>query len=172
MIVANLPYNVATLLLIGWLETEPWPPWYERMVLMFQKEVAERIVAAPGTQGLRPARRASRSGARAPRLLFTLKPEAFTPPPAVASAVVEFDPIERPSPECSVADAGDRHGRRLRPAPQDAAPEPASRCAPNPRRCCAAAGIDPTLRGEALTVRDFARLAYVLERLAGALSPF
>ena len=49
-IVANLPYGVATRLLIGWLETEPWPPWFTRMTLMFQKEVAERIVAAPGTK--------------------------------------------------------------------------------------------------------------------------
>ena len=50
VIVANLPYGVATLLLTGWLDTEPWPPWFERMVLMFQKEVAERIVAAPGSK--------------------------------------------------------------------------------------------------------------------------
>ena len=56
-IVANLPYNIATLLLIGWLETEPWPPWWNRMALMFQKEVAERIVAEPGIEGLRPPRR-------------------------------------------------------------------------------------------------------------------
>ena len=50
VIVANLPYGVATLLLVGWLESDPWPPWYDRMVLMFQKEVAERIVASPGTK--------------------------------------------------------------------------------------------------------------------------
>ena len=55
VIAANLPYNIATRLLIGWLETEPWPPWWSRMMLMFQKEVAERIVAAAGDQGLRPA---------------------------------------------------------------------------------------------------------------------
>ena len=50
VIAANLPYDVATQLLIGWLETEPWPPWFDRMVLMFQNEVAERIVAEPGTK--------------------------------------------------------------------------------------------------------------------------
>ena len=50
LIVANLPYGIATLLLTGWLDTEPWPPWFQRMVLMFQKEVAERIVAAPGSK--------------------------------------------------------------------------------------------------------------------------
>ena len=49
-IVANLPYNIATALLVSWLTTEPWPPWYDRMVLMFQREVAERIVAPPGSK--------------------------------------------------------------------------------------------------------------------------
>src|SRR5215510_13623247 len=91
-IVANLPYNMATLLLTGWLESEPWPPWYGLMVLMFQKEVAERVVAAPGTKAY--GRLAVLAQWRTkPRLLFALKPEAFVPPPAVASAVVEFRPI-------------------------------------------------------------------------------
>ena len=53
-VVANLPYNIATPLLIGWLSAEPWPPWYDRLVLMFQREVAERLVAAPGTTVRRP----------------------------------------------------------------------------------------------------------------------
>ena len=65
IIAANLPYNVATVLLIGWLESEPWPPWYARMVLMFQREVAERIVAAPGHARPTGGWRSSRSGARA-----------------------------------------------------------------------------------------------------------
>ncbi|HJZ44937.1 MAG TPA: 16S rRNA (adenine(1518)-N(6)/adenine(1519)-N(6))-dimethyltransferase RsmA, partial [Hyphomicrobiaceae bacterium] len=104
-IVANLPYNIATVLLIDWLEADPWPPWYERMVLMFQKEVAERIVAAPGGKAYGRLAVIAQWRTR-PRLLFTLKPEAFTPPPTVASAVVEFVPIERPSPECSVRSLG------------------------------------------------------------------
>ncbi len=54
-IAANLPYNIATALLVSWLTTEPWPPWYDRLVLMFQREVAERIVAPPGQQDLWPA---------------------------------------------------------------------------------------------------------------------
>ena len=97
IIVANLPYNVATLLLIGWLESEPWPPWYARMVLMFQREVAERIVAAPGTKAYGRLAVIAQWRTR-PRLLFTVKPEAFTPPPSVSSAVVEFAPIEAPRP--------------------------------------------------------------------------
>jgi 16S rRNA (adenine1518-N6/adenine1519-N6)-dimethyltransferase len=99
VIVANLPYNVATLLLTGWLETAPWPPWFGRMALMFQREVAERIVAVPGTKAYGRLAVLAQWRTRA-RLLFALKPEAFTPPPAVASAVVTLEPLERPQPEC------------------------------------------------------------------------
>ena len=59
-IVANLPYNIATPLLVGWLTTDPWPPFFESLTLMFQREVAERIVAKPGDEAVRPARRALR----------------------------------------------------------------------------------------------------------------
>ena len=84
-IVANLPYSVATPLLIGWLKTEPWPPWWDRMVLMFQREVAERIVAQPGTKSY--GRLAVLSQWRAEtRILFHLPPRAFTPPPKVESS--------------------------------------------------------------------------------------
>jgi 16S rRNA (adenine1518-N6/adenine1519-N6)-dimethyltransferase len=163
VIAANLPYNIATLLLIDWLETEPWPPWYQRMVLMFQKEVAERIVGAPGGKAYGRLAVIAQWRTRA-RLLFNLKPEAFTPPPTVASAVVEFDPIERPSPECSVRSLGTvtaaAFGQRRKMLRQSL-----KTLTPEPEALLAAAGIAPTLRGEALTVRDFARLAYVLERL-------
>lgn len=91
VIAANLPYNIATRLLIGWLETEPWPPWWSRMTLMFQKEVAQRIVAQPATKAY--GRLAVISQWRTePKVVMTLGPEAFTPPPAVSSAVVEFIP--------------------------------------------------------------------------------
>ena len=163
VIAANLPYNIATLLLIDWLEAEPWPPWYQRMVLMFQKEVAERIVGAPGSKAYGRLSVIAQWRTRA-RLLFNLKPEAFTPPPTVASAVVEFDPIERPSPECSVRSLGAvtaaAFGQRRKMLRQSLKP-----LFPDPEALLAAAGIAPTLRGEALTVRDFARLAYVLERV-------
>ena len=163
VIAANLPYNIATLLLIDWLEADPWPPWYERMVLMFQKEVAERIVAAPDSKAYGRLGVIAQWRTRA-HLLFTLKPEAFTPPPAVASAVVAFEPIERPSPECSAralgritAAAFGQRRKMLRQSLKSATPDPEA--------LLAAAGIAPTLRGEVLAVRDFARLAYVLERL-------
>ena len=97
MVIANLPYGIATKLLIGWLETEPWPPWFDTMALMFQKEVAERIVATPSTKAY--GRLAIISQWRcACEIAMTLGPEAFTPPPKVASAVVRFTPHNVPAP--------------------------------------------------------------------------
>jgi 16S rRNA (adenine1518-N6/adenine1519-N6)-dimethyltransferase len=162
VIVANLPYNVATALLVGWLETAPWPPWYGHMVLMFQKEVAERVVAAAGTKAYGRLAVIAQWRTRA-RLLFTLKPEAFTPPPAVASAVVALEPVERPQPECPVgtlakitAAAFGQRRKMLRQSLKALVAEPEA--------LLAAAGLSPTLRGEVLTVSDFARLARTLER--------
>ena len=162
VIAANLPYNVATVLLAGWLETEPWPPWFLRMVLMFQREVAERIVAAPATKAYGRLAVLAQWRTRA-RLLFTLKPEAFTPPPAVASAVVELTPLERPQPACRAETlsrvTAAAFGQRRKMLRQSLKP-----LARDPDALLAAAGLTPTLRGEALTVRDFAQLAYTLER--------
>ena len=81
-IVANLPYSVGTPLLITWLKTEPWPPWFDRLVLMFQREVADRIVAAPGGKDLRAAGRALAVAHDASHSL-TLPAAAFTPRPKV-----------------------------------------------------------------------------------------
>jgi 16S rRNA (adenine1518-N6/adenine1519-N6)-dimethyltransferase len=162
VIVANLPYNVGTLLLTGWLETEPWPPWYSRMVLMFQREVAERVVAQPGTKAYGRLAVLAQWRTRT-RLLFTLKPEAFTPPPSVASAVVELVPLERPQPECKAATlsrlTAAAFGQRRKMLRQSLKPLLA-----DPEPLLAAVGLAPTLRGEVLTVHDFARLAYTLER--------
>jgi 16S rRNA (adenine1518-N6/adenine1519-N6)-dimethyltransferase len=162
LIAANLPYNVATLLLIGWLESEPWPPWYRGMVLMFQKEVAQRIVAGPGSKAYGRLAVIAQWRCRV-RLLFTLKPEAFTPPPAVASALVAFEPIERPQPAASVASLGRvtaaAFGQRRKMLRQSL-----KSLVADTEAVLAAAGIAPTLRGEALSVAQFARLAYVWER--------
>ena len=162
VIVANLPYNIASLLLVNWLESEPWPPYYRHMVLMFQREVAERIVAVPGTKAYGRLAVIAQWRAR-PRLAFTLKPEAFMPPPSVASAVVEFTPIHHPAPACSVKTLGAvtaaAFGQRRKMLRQSL-----RTLLPDPGPLLAAAGITPTLRGEALAVHDFARLAYVFER--------
>jgi len=162
VIAANLPYNVATVLLAGWLESEPWPPWFARMVLMFQREVAERIVAAPNTKAYGRLAVLAQWHARA-RLLFALKPEAFTPPPAVASAVVELVPLERPQPECRAATLSKvtaaAFGQRRKMLRQSLKP-----LVRDPEALLSAVGLEPTARGETLSVHDFARLAHTLER--------
>jgi 16S rRNA (adenine1518-N6/adenine1519-N6)-dimethyltransferase len=162
IIAANLPYSAATLLLIGWLETEPWPPWWERMVLMFQKEVAERIVAAPGTKAYGRLAVISQWRTSA-RIVMTLPPAAFTPPPKVASAVVEFTARPAPMPACSVkilgrvtAAAFGQRRKMLRASLKT--------LVPNPEELLHAAGISPELRAEQLAVRDFANLALVYEK--------
>jgi 16S rRNA (adenine1518-N6/adenine1519-N6)-dimethyltransferase len=165
LIVANLPYNVATTLLVGWLETDPWPPWFSRMVLMFQREVAERVVAEPNTKAYGRLAVLAQWRAR-PRLVLTIKPEAFTPPPAVASAVVDIKPVDHPSPPCTgrslsrlTAAAFGQRRKMLRQSLKSLVREP--------EPLLAATGLEPTLRGEALSVSDFGRLAYALDRWPG-----
>ena len=95
---ANLPYNIATALLTRWIEAEPWPSIFDRYVLMFQKEVAQRIVATPA-QRADYGRLAVLCGWRArARILFDVSPSAFTPPPKVVSSVVELVPDPTPIP--------------------------------------------------------------------------
>lgn len=90
-LVANLPYNIATPLLIGWLTTDPWPPWFESLTLMFQREVAERIVAKPSDEAY--GRLAVLAGWRTEaRILFNVARTAFTPPPNVTSSIVQLVP--------------------------------------------------------------------------------
>src|SRR5437764_4528692 len=94
-IVANLPYNIATALLIDWLSTEPWPPWYDMMVLMFQREVAERIVARENEEAY------GRLGVLAnwrteTKILFDISPAAFVPQPKVTSSLVRLVPRGAP----------------------------------------------------------------------------
>jgi 16S rRNA (adenine1518-N6/adenine1519-N6)-dimethyltransferase len=162
IIVANLPYAVATLLLVGWLDSEPWPPWYDRMVLMFQKEVAERIVASPGTKAY--GRLAVLAQWRTkPRIVLTLPREAFTPPPKIASAVVTFDPIRDPNPPCRphvlakvTAAAFGQRRKMLRSS--------LKQLVANPEELLQAVGIPGETRAEEVSVKDFARLALVYER--------
>jgi 16S rRNA (adenine1518-N6/adenine1519-N6)-dimethyltransferase len=95
-VVANLPYNIATALLIRWLTEEPWPPWYGALVLMFQREVAERIVAGPGSKTY--GRLSVLAGWRTQaKILFDVKPSAFVPPPKVTSSVVQLIPRAEPA---------------------------------------------------------------------------
>ena len=94
-IVANLPYNIATALLVSWLTAEPWPPWYDRLVLMFQREVAERMTSAPGSKSY--GRLSVLAGWRTEaRILFDVAASAFVPPPKVTSSLVELVPRSAP----------------------------------------------------------------------------
>ncbi|MEZ5849479.1 MAG: 16S rRNA (adenine(1518)-N(6)/adenine(1519)-N(6))-dimethyltransferase RsmA [Hyphomicrobiaceae bacterium] len=161
VIAANLPYNVATKLLIGWLEVEPWPPWYQRMALMFQKEVAERIVAAPGTKAYGRLAVIAQWRCEA-RIALTLGPEAFTPPPKVASAVVVLTPRLTCTPACSVVTLGRvtaaAFGQRRKMLRQSL-----KGLVPQPGLLLERAGIDPMQRAENLTPTEFARMAAILD---------
>ncbi len=94
-IVANLPYNIATALLVSWITIEPWPPWYDAAVLMFQREVAERIVAAPGSKSYGRLSVLVQWRCEA-RIVFEVHPSAFVPPPKVTSALVLLRPRAAP----------------------------------------------------------------------------
>jgi 16S rRNA (adenine1518-N6/adenine1519-N6)-dimethyltransferase len=93
-VVANLPYNVGTALLLKWLGGD-WPPWWQSLTLMFQKEVAERLVAGPGSAAYGRLSIAAQWRSR-PRLAMTVNRSAFVPPPKVTSAVVHIVPAEQP----------------------------------------------------------------------------
>jgi len=161
VIAANLPYGIATKLLIDWLETEPWPPWFDRMVLMFQREVAERIVAVPGSKAYGRLAVISQWRCEA-HIALTLPPEAFTPPPKVSSAVVVFLPRPMPSPRCSVKALGRvtaaAFGQRRKMLRQSL-----KTLTPMPELLLNAAQLDPELRAERLTVEEFATLAALVD---------
>jgi 16S rRNA (adenine1518-N6/adenine1519-N6)-dimethyltransferase len=159
-IAANLPYNIATILLVNWLTTEPWPPWFDRMVLMFQREVAERILAQPGNKAY--GRLSVLAGWRTQaKILFDIHPSAFVPPPKVTSSVVELIPRAKPL-ECSrralerVTEAAFGQRRKmLRQSLKSLGTEPLP--------LLAAAGILETARAEEISIEGFVALARALE---------
>jgi 16S rRNA (adenine1518-N6/adenine1519-N6)-dimethyltransferase len=161
-IVANLPYSVGTPLLIGWLKTEPWPPWFDRLVLMFQREVALRIVAKPGARDF--GRLAVLSQWRTdPRILLTLPAAAFTPRPKVDSSLVELVPREALRPACDVAAlervtaaAFGQRRKMLRSSLRQITPDA--------EELLQGLGIDPKRRAEELQIGDFCRIANALPR--------
>ncbi len=160
-IVANLPYGIATPLTIAWLRVDPWPPWYDRMVLMFQREVAERIAAASGSKVYGRLSVLAQWRCKV-RILLCLPPSAFTPPPKVESALVEFLPLPEPSPPCKLADleaitaaAFGQRRKMLKSSLKQITDEPET--------LLARAGVAPTLRPESLAVSQFAALALALD---------
>ncbi|HEY1541660.1 MAG TPA: 16S rRNA (adenine(1518)-N(6)/adenine(1519)-N(6))-dimethyltransferase RsmA [Xanthobacteraceae bacterium] len=155
-VIANLPYNIATALLVRWLATDPWPPWYDALVLMFQREVAERIVASPGTKAY--GRLGVLVGWRAEaKILFDVSAAAFVPPPKVTSTVVHLVPRAAPLP-CDraalerVTEAA--FGQRRKMLRQSL-----RTLGFDPRPLLAAAGIAETARAEDIPVAGFVALA-------------
>nr|WP_249159259.1 16S rRNA (adenine(1518)-N(6)/adenine(1519)-N(6))-dimethyltransferase RsmA [Bradyrhizobium tropiciagri] len=155
-IVANLPYNIATQLLVDWLSMEPWPPWYDTMVLMFQREVAERIVAQEDEEAY--GRLAVLANWRAEtRILFDISPAAFVPQPQVTSSVVRLIPRAAPEPcdrrmlEQVAAAAFGQRRKMLRQSLKSLSVDPA--------RLAEAAGIDATRRAETVPVAGFVAMA-------------
>src|SRR5690554_5792063 len=153
-IVANLPYNVGTELLVRWLTVEPWPPFYESLTLMFQREVAERIVADPGDGAY--GRLGVLAGWRTEaRIVFDVPPQAFTPAPKVTSSVVHITPRANPlavdgSKLARVTEAAFGQRRKmLRQSVKSLGGE----------AFLSRADIDPTRRAETLSIEEFVRLA-------------
>ncbi len=168
---ANLPYNIATPLLVQWLTTEPWPPWFDRLTLMFQREVAERIVASPSERG-DYGRLAVLAGWRArAKILFDVPPSAFTPPPKVMSSVVELVPRRTPE-DCDAAMLSTitraAFGQRRKMLRQSLKGLAAGGATIDATALLAAADIEPTRRAEEIPVEGFARLAREAARLAKA----
>ena len=161
-IVANLPYNISTPLLIGWLKRLTL---FDRLVLMFQSEVADRLAALPGTKAYGRLSIAAQWRCQV-RPLFTLPPRAFTPAPKVSSTVVELTPREHPLAEADpdileeVVAAAFRHRRKmLRAALKDTFDDPEA--------ALGTAGIDPQARAETVSIENFCALARELSRIRG-----
>jgi 16S rRNA (adenine1518-N6/adenine1519-N6)-dimethyltransferase len=157
-IVANLPYNIATALLVGWLTAEPWPPWYNRLVLMFQREVAERVVAQPGSKAYGRLSVLARWRTQA-RILFDIAPSAFVPPPKVVSTLVELTPRKEPLPcdrRAIERVAAAAFGQRRKMLRQSLKP------LGDPLALLRSVGIDPTARAEEISVEGFVAMANAL----------
>ena len=165
-IVANLPYNVATPLLTGWIESEPWPPWFDRMVLMFQREVAERIVATPAERA-DYGRLGVLCGWRTrARILFDVAPSNFVPPPKVTSSIVELVPRPEPLP-CSASSlsrvTAAAFGQRRKMLRQSLKGLSTARGPVDVGDLLERAGIAGTARAETLHVASFVDLARLID---------
>ncbi|HID37172.1 MAG TPA: 16S rRNA (adenine(1518)-N(6)/adenine(1519)-N(6))-dimethyltransferase, partial [Ghiorsea sp.] len=156
-VAANLPYNIGTELLVRWLTPPDWPPFWQSLTLMFQREVAMRIVAQPGSKAY--GRLAILAQWRCDaNIVLSLPPEAFTPPPKVSSAVVHLNALPAPRYEADaavlsrvVAAAFNQRRKMLRAALKGQAPDIEDRLI--------AAGIAPTTRAEQVPLEAFCALA-------------
>ncbi len=161
-VAANLPYNVGTELLVRWLTPKEWPPYWQSLTLMFQREVAERIIAQPGSKAYGRLALLAQWRADA-RIVMSLPPEAFSPPPKVHSAVVHLTALEKPRFEADaktlsrvVAAAFNQRRKMLRAALKGQAPDIEDRLL--------AAGIKPTERAEQVSLEEFCALAREIKK--------
>ena len=161
-VAANLPYNIGTELLIRWLTPPQWPPFWTSLTLMFQREVADRIVAQPGSKAY--GRLALLAQWRCdPQIVMSLPPEAFTPPPKISSAVVHFTALPAPrfpaNPkvlERVIAMAFNQRRKMLRSALKGLGPDIEDRLVD--------AGLKPTERAEQVSLEGFCNLARQIQR--------
>jgi 16S rRNA (adenine1518-N6/adenine1519-N6)-dimethyltransferase len=162
-IIANLPYNVGTALLTGWLTGESWPPWWASLTLMFQREVAERIVADesdPKNYGRLGVLCGWRTEAR---ILFDVPPSAFVPPPKITSSVVHLIPRTSPLPcrigalETVTRAAFGQRRKMLRQSLKSIAPDPAL--------IIRVAGLEDTIRAENIPVDGYVALANAYDEM-------
>ena len=161
-IVSNLPYNVGTELLIRWLTPGDWPPFWETLTLMFQKEVAERIIAAPGSKAYGRLSILAQWKANA-KIVMALPPEAFSPPPKVHSAVVHFTALREPrfpAParllSSTVAMAFNQRRKMLRSSLKAASKDI--------EMVLRDAGLEPTARAEEISLEGYCALARGLDQ--------
>ena len=161
-VAANLPYNVGTELLVRWLTPPAWPPFWQSLTLMFQREVAERIVAQPGSKAYGRLAILAQWRAEA-RIAMSLPPGAFTPPPKVSSAVVHLTALPEPRFPADagilsrvVAAAFNQRRKMLRAALKGLAPDIEDHLT--------AAGIKPTERAEQVSLEAFCALARELQK--------
>ena len=167
-IISNLPYNVGTELLIRWLTPPNWPPFWKSLTLMFQKEVAQRIVAQPGSKAY--GRLAILAQWRSEvKIVLNLPPDSFTPPPKVSSAVIHLEALQAPRYEANqkvlaslVAAAFNQRRKMLRSALKGLSPEIEDHLK--------AAGLSPTERAEQVSLEGFCALARQLEAAYGSHS--
>ncbi|CAN7226386.1 16S rRNA (adenine(1518)-N(6)/adenine(1519)-N(6))-dimethyltransferaseRsmA [Bosea sp. LjRoot90] len=159
-IVANLPYNIGTPLLVGWLSADPWPPWWTSLTLMFQREVAERIVATPEQRAAYGRLAVLANWRCETKILFDVPKTAFVPQPKITSSIVQLVPRQHPEPcdrrrleRVTLAAFGQRR-KMLRQSLKAVLADPAA--------MIEAAGLSPTMRAEEVSVSGFVALANAL----------
>ena len=160
-VVANLPYNVGTELLVRWLTPTQWPPYWDSLTLMFQREVADRIVAQPGSKAYGRLALLTQWRCDA-RIVMSLPPNAFTPAPKVSSAVVNLVALEHPRFEAKqkvlekiIAKAFNQRRKMLRSSLKG--------ICPNIESTLERSGIQPTQRAEEISLKKFCALARIIE---------